>query len=285
MESNLSASTFVINFFQDFYREVLVQREIALKSLERSDITKELASEEPVPQDQEYESEAHGEPYQNEHQVENEMLTDKIQQKFIGMFEEFSLNTQHQAGEFAVTHFQEALYGMVALLDEVFLSFTWGGQRRWENNLMEKRFFHTQVAGELIFRKIEDLIQANDATRWDLAAIYLMILALGFKGKYRGEDDAGRLNWYRQQLYILINKHPSSLFHPGRSHLINECYDHTLSIPIIKGLPDVKNWFFACLGMIVVYLIVTSFLWYNLVRDMDETLGHIVTQSHKLRVS
>lgn len=282
-----STSTFMMQFFHEFYREVLIQREFAYKSVgklhhsaEKKDVDESHNSE-----NSEIPDSLVDEVKQDAHLVEEEEFCDRIQGTFRGMFERFALTTQTQAGEYASAHFQEALYSMVALLDEVFLSFSWEGKDRWEDNLMEKQVFHTQVAGELLFRKIEALIQANDPVRRDIAIIYLMTLALGFKGKYRGEDDEGRLDWYRQQLYIMANHKPVALFHPGREFLIEECYSHIAAMPPTKILPNVRNWIFALIGIFVVYLTVSTFLWYKLVRDMDNSIGQILTQAQKLQLS
>lgn len=311
MYNTATTSAFFAHHFQEFYREVLIQREWAMKSMEHNEpfplpvpeshshetpsSHDEAAAQGVLPQTaQEQDQSKENIPTKllekdnierEEHKVESEILSDKIQHKFINMFERFSLHSQNQAGEFSTTQFQDFLYAMVAMLDEVFLSFPWHGQRRWKHNLMEKRFFHTQVAGELFFKKIDDLIEENDPQRNDLAAVYLMIIALGFKGKYRGEDDEGQLSWYRNQLYTLIHKHPSSLYQPGRDQLIEESYDHTINIAATKGLPNLKNWVIAFSSIIAAYVVISSFLWYGLVRDLNEAIGQIITQAQYLGLS
>lgn len=329
-------SNYFVYFFQDFYREVLIQRDAALRSMESEEeayfgknndgqegaeaaislvegIEEEKAAEEAHPNTQPNietaeqngpsgeaskvtplpKESAQKDPpkidndYKDQEgqQVSKEIVCDKIQQKFIALFEKFSLHSQYQPGEFASTYFQDFLYAMVAMLDEVFLSFPWHGQRRWRNNLMEKRFFHTQVAGELFFKKVEDLIQSNDSTRSDLAEVYLMILALGFRGKYRGEDDAGQLKWYREQLYVLIHKHSPSLFHPGRDQLIEESYNHTIGFETIRTLPKLKNWVVSFSTIVLVYVLISSFLWYGVVRELNDVIGQIMFQAQSLGLS
>lgn len=324
--STSSTSSYFVYFFQEFYREVLIQRELALRSMEpveevpvgkNNDGQEGAEAAAPLVQTMEEEQsklEAEIVPgpkvegaeletarvedveieraerereyaFQDKQRAEKEILCDKIQQKFIVLFDKFSSQAQYQPGEFAGAYFQDLLYAMVAMLDEVFLAFAWHGQRRWKHNLMEKRYFHTQIAGELFFKKVEDLIQTNDSTRLDLAEVYLMILALGFKGQYRGEDDEGQLRWYRQQLYALIHKHSSTLFHPGRERLIEESYDHTISFEVIKGLPHLKNWMIAFSSIVIVYIIISSFLWHGVVRDLNDVIGQIMFQAQSLGLS
>lgn len=263
MEIISASSTFLVQNFQEFYREVLIQKEKALRTLDAQQLSLD----------------------NDEGKVEIEQITDRIQTKFREMFERFSLTAQNQVGEFAISHFQEALYIMVALVDEVFLSFGWPGQNRWENNLLEGQIFHTQIAGEQFYKKLDALIEANDPVRNDLAAIYLMALSLGFKGQYRGEDDAGRITWYNHQLYTMVNRHPVSLYHPGRNKLIPSLYDYNVTAAPGRGLPDLRTWFIAFGVILASYLFISSMVWYRVVRDLDSVIGQILSQAQKLGLS
>ncbi len=287
IDASAATSTFLMQYFQEFYRELLIQKEIALRTLEDGvaftpppEIHTETQSDNIVDQDQ-----AEHDAALSQEAVEITTITDTIQHKFRSMFERFSLEAQNQVGEFAVSHFQDALYAMGALLDETFLSFSWVGKTRWENNLIEKQFFHTQIAGELVFRKIDDLLENNDPMRNDVANIYMMVLSLGFKGRYRDLGEDQQIDWYRHELYKMINRHAPLLFTTGREYLIPECYDHILSIPAGKGIPDVRNWVTAFAAILFVFITVSSFLWFKLVRDMDDALGQILTQAQKLGLS
>lgn len=259
-----ASSTFLMQNFQEFYREVLIQKEKALRTLDSSN----LSVDEP-----------------DDKKAEFEKITDHIQAKFRQMFERFSLTAQNQVGEFAISHFQEALYIMVALTDEVFLAFSWPGQKRWENNLLEAQIFHTQVAGEQLYKKLDMLIEANDPMRNDLAIIYLMVLSLGFRGQYRGENDIGKVAWYREQLYSMVNHHGVTLYHPGRERLIPALYEYNVTASPGKGLPDLRTWFMAFGGLFLIYLFIASMVWYNVVRDLDGVIGQILSQAQKLGLS
>lgn len=258
-----ASSTFLMQNFQEFYREVLIQKEKALRTIESANLTLE------------------GEG----HKVEFEQLTDRIQAKFRQLFERFSLSAQNQLGEFAISHFQEALYVMASLVDEVFLAFSWPGQARWEDHLLEAQIFHTQVAGEQFYKKLDGLIEANDPIRNDLAIIYLMALSLGFRGQYRGENDSGKIAWYRDQLYALVNRHGVTLYHPGRERLIPALYEYNVTATPGKGLPDLRTWFMAFGTLFLIYLFVASMVWYNIVRDLDGVIGQILGQAQKLGLS
>ncbi|WP_051908674.1 DotU family type IV/VI secretion system protein [Candidatus Odyssella acanthamoebae] len=277
IDASAVTKNFLMQNFQEFYRELLIQKEIALRTLE--DLPN-ITSPETAPT-----VEASLSNEETPQEIKIETITDSIQHTFRIMFERFSLNAQNQVGEFAISHFQDALYAMVALLDETFLSFSWVGKGRWERNLMEKQVFHTQIAGELVFRKIDDLLAGNDPVRNDVANIYMMILSLGFKGKYRDEDTENQITWYRHELYKMINRHAPLLFSVGRDYLIPECYHHIISMPAGRGVPDVRSWVTAFAAILFVFIVVSSFLWFKLVKDMDDALGQILTQAQKLGLS
>lgn len=261
MGVKVASQSFLILNFQEFFNLLLRQKEVALRASDANN------------------------PLTLEHQEEpsDHPLVNTIQRRLSLLLEEQALQSTTQAGEFATSHYQDALYAMVAFADEVFLNLPWIGQKQWEDNLLESRFFQTQIAGELLFERIEELVASNDPMRADLGIIYLLILGLGFKGKFRGEEEGqDKLVLYRQQLYVLVNRRPSSLYEPGRDHLIQDCYEHVLDAPLRKGLPEIRLWLIAFASILGIYLFASTILWYKLVRDMDESLGQILHQSHQM---
>ncbi|CAM2065656.1 DotU family type IV/VI secretion system protein [Sulfidibacter corallicola] len=99
---------------------------------------------------------------------------------------------------------REARYVMVALADEVFLHFAWAGRTEWNHYLLEEQVFHSQSAGEWFFQRVDDLLLDPGAGSRELAKVYLMALALGFKGRYRLGDPNGDLALYQRRLYGFI---------------------------------------------------------------------------------
>lgn len=263
--AKIVSRSFLIQNFHEFFALLLRQKEFALRANEGKD------------------------PLTLEQQTEQETETpfvNTIQRRLSLLLEEQAVHSLVQGGEFAVSSYQDALYAMVAFADEVFLNIPWIGQKQWENNLLESRFFQTQIAGELLFQKIESLISANDPMRADLAVIYLLILGLGFKGKFRDEDaNLEQLALYRQQLYLMVNRHPPSLYEPGRDHLLQDCYEHVLDSTISKGLPEIRMWLLTFVGILGVYLFASTILWYKLVKDMDASLSSILQQTHQMGLS
>lgn len=263
--AKIVSHSFLVQNFHEFFNLLLRQKEFALRANEGKD---------PLKLQQ-----------QTEEETENP-LVNTIQRRLSLLLEEQAIHSTTQAGEFAVSSYQDALYAMVAFSDETFLNIPWSGKKRWENNLLESRFFQTQIAGESLFQKIEDLVSANDPMRADLAIVYLLILGLGFKGKFRGEDaNPEQLGLYRQQLYMMVNRRPPTLYDPGREHLIPGCYEHVLDSTVSRGLPEIRLWLYTFAGILGIYLFASTVLWYKLVRDMDSSISSILYQAHQIGLS
>ena len=80
-------------------------------------------------------------------------------------------------------YLEELVYIMAAFSDETFVCLLeWPGKDYWRDHLMELRLFHTQIAGQDIFRRIEKALVRQDYGVEELAIIYLMVLALGLQG-------------------------------------------------------------------------------------------------------
>lgn len=294
----IASHSFLVQNFHEFFNLLLRQKEYALRATDGIDpvvlekTAKKKTKAKPIAEESEFTTEADEiiEEEEEEEAEEKEQITspivNTIQRRLSILLEEQALQSTLQAGEFAISSYQDALYAMVAYADEVFLNLPWGGQKQWENNLLESRFFQTQIAGELIFEKIEELVSVNDPMRADLAIVYLMILGLGFKGKYRAEDaNPEQLSRYRQQLYSMVNRHPSTLYEPGREHLFEGCYEHVLDSIISKGLPEIRMWLYTFVGILGVYLFASTLLWYKVVRDMDSSISSILLQAQMMGIS
>jgi len=253
----LTRTSFALVNFKNFYYEVLRQKERAL----RTSYAYNTANEEELPQ------------------TSAQELYEGIQHHLYQVLESHSLEATKQIGDFAVTLHEEAQYIMVALADEIFLSFDWIGRKHWENQLLEVRVFHTQMAGELIFQRLATLLKVHDPTHVDLAIMYLYALGLGFRGRY-GEDVAHEdLKKYRHQLLAFITHQSTSLFREGRPYLVDEPYQHNVVNDHRRFLPEVRLWLMSFAGIAVLYLFVSYLLWYEAVRDVNNAISRITEQA------
>lgn len=169
--------------------------------------------------------------------------------------------------------FDEARYVMTALADEIFLHSDWEGRYAWNLNLLETRFYGTHVAGEQFFQRIERLVaSSHDASRLELARVYLMALSLGFQGKFRGTLSKKELERYRGLLYYNITMDARPLH--GDRPLFSGAYQYTDGE--LSMLPPVRRWVYRLLGLLLIGLAVQHIIWkmvltpeiWSIVRDI-----------------
>lgn len=208
-----------------------------------------------------------------------------VWQRLVALFERQSTSAWQYGGTYGAEFYREAQYVMVALADEIFLHMEWEGKRVWVSNLLESKIFQSHVAGELFFQKLDRLLMDRDPVYKDLAAVYLMALSLGFKGKYRGSDDSGKLARYRQRLFSFIFRREPQLSQDAK-HIFPEAYYHTLREENRKRVPNPKVWVVVLCIVIFAYLAVTHGLWMSMTSRLDKVndrIAAIVSELDKKR--
>ena len=170
---------------------------------------------------------------------------------------------------------REVVYIMVSLADEIFLNTPWDGKKYWEDNMLEKYFFGTQMAGEKIFSNIDKLIEKNDAESLLIAEIYMKALSLGFRGKYRDDAEQDKpINVYRKALFNFVEKYDKSI-HMVSHRMFSKDYTYTLLTINRQFLPDVSIINYVYAFVIFMFLVVSSVVWLIETRDLYEILQEI----------
>ncbi|GHU16741.1 hypothetical protein FACS189472_02480 [Alphaproteobacteria bacterium] len=170
---------------------------------------------------------------------------------------------------------REVVYIMAAFGDEIFLNMEWIGKKFWEENMLEQIFFGTQIAGEAIFSRIEDLIVAKHTLFLEKAEIYIKVLLLGFKGRFRGaEDEHERLDVYRRKLFTSISKHDIQLLGHG-GHMFKKQYSYTIPTIHRKLMPDAAIITYISSFFVFMFLIISTVVWMFETRDLDILLHDI----------
>jgi type VI secretion system protein ImpK len=179
-----------------------------------------------------------------------------VWQQLLSLLERQSLEAG-QGGAFAFEVYREAQYVMAALADEVFLHLDWEGKSSWP--LIESRLFHTHMAGEEVFTRIDRLLQRRDPFYLDLAAVYFMALSLGFQGRYRGGEDQRPLE-YRRQLFRMIYRRDPNLF-TAAGPLFPQTYRNTLDKSEVKRLPAQWVWLWLVPLVLVMWIGISQYTW------------------------
>lgn len=248
-------SSFIIECFEEFYREVLKHKNFV--------ISKPWQNSEPQ-----------GE---SSPQATAEYILSRLQT----FLEEQAATAKYGGDSFAESYYAEAQFIMVSLADEVFLNLDWPGKRYWEFNLLEKRLYNTHSAGQVFFEKLDELLKNKDPVRADLAVLYLNALGLGFQGKYRHFNDASILSSYRKRLFVFINRREPYLYQK-KIHLFPDTYAHTLEGGEAKELPTLRNWYLIFGGIALTYLFASYIIWYAATGDITRTVNRIIDSMGKV---
>lgn len=205
-----------------------------------------------------------------------------IQKKLINTIETVN-NTLIEQSRLSSNNVRDVKYIITVLADETFINLNWEGTEIWKLYLLEKKLFKTEIAGDKFFEMADATL--SDLNNEEMAFIYLVALSLGFKGKYRDMENADEyLNWYKSKLYSIIHFNREKLFYPGRQHLINSCYEYTCTEGTNKILPDTNYLIVAIIGIIVLYVVTSYVIWFNITGDINTTMLHMNKQVHSKSV-
>jgi type VI secretion system protein ImpK len=191
------------------------------------------------------------------------------------LLEEQAITAARRGGEYGADLYREAQYVMAALADEIFVHLDWPGREAWNAQLLESALFGTHDAGEEFFRRLDKVIQARDPVFAELGKVYLMALALGFRGKFWGADDRGALQTYRRQLFGFIFNRPTGLGDEAK-RLFPDAYAHTLEAGPGRRLPSARRWFLAAAAAILLVLGLSHLIWRSTTRDLDRIADEIL---------
>ena len=243
--------TYLIRNFEDFYVKLLGYKADILRSIDPPSSTEE---------------------------ARDPLAAPSISQTLKTMIEIMARETSQKAGAYAAACFEEMKFIMAAVADEFFLNLDWEGRLYWKEHLLESRLFQTHDAGDLFFRNLDDFLRERDPMRRDLAEVYLLALGTGFQGKYRHQEDGGRLRAYCHQLYVFIY-HQDPQLQDSQERLFADAYGSTMDHGQKKYLQDARQW---ALGFVILFVLLFLFsisLWNKMTDPVDTLMDHLLTLS------
>ncbi|HYR28784.1 MAG TPA: DotU family type IV/VI secretion system protein, partial [Thermoanaerobaculia bacterium] len=198
-----------------------------------------------------------------------------VWRRLSSLLERQALEAGSQGGDFALELYRRAQYAMVALADEVFLHTDWAGRDSWRDHLLETKFFGSHRAGEELFERIEDLLHDRETLFAELGRIYLMVLGLGFQGKFRGRPDADAvIANYRHRLFrFVFNRDPLAVH--GNQYVVPQAYAATLDEAVTTELPYIKPWIWAIAASILLWVGGSYGIWYYSTKVLEPVVARI----------
>jgi type VI secretion system protein ImpK len=100
----------------------------------------------------------------------------------------------HESG-FDTPSVEQALFAVVAWIDELAMTTAWPGARAWRLAPLQRRYFSTTRAGVQFYERLDALDDEASAVR----EVYALVLIAGFRGHYGGGRE-GELSIYRRRL-------------------------------------------------------------------------------------
>ncbi|NOT89662.1 MAG: type IV secretion protein DotU [Lysobacter sp.] len=168
---------------------------------------------------------------------------------------------------------RKAMYIMAAVTDEVYiLEVDWAGRDAWIDVLLEYNFFQSRNAGTRFFEMADELLaaQIHDPLQVDLAAVMVMALQLGFKGRYRGTVSDAELDALRNRLFRLVEREHGAL-------ATGMAFPQTTDALQAGGTPErlapLSPWYTAAAMVLIVYLAISSVMWLWLLEPFRRAVG------------
>jgi len=247
----------VLLFFKAFYEELVRLRTVAVR--QNSQILKRVGEKAPPTFSQ------------------KEQTID-ISDTLVNFLESQAIEARKLGGTMGENVYREAQYVMATLADEVFLSLpAWEGRLFWHQNLLEQRLFRTHVAGEKFFKAIDDLLQTNDPLRLSLGFVYLTALGLGFRGKYRGVNDQGVLDDYKERLFTYVYRDKPCLLDDEGELLFPATMSSTVTRPLSRPLlGEARRWSLILAGALGLYIVLSYGVWFGVTHQLQTAADMIL---------
>lgn len=207
-------------------------------------------------------------------------LTLLVWQNLITLFRRNAVQILRSAGKPTDNYF-EAQYVMAAFADDVFIHLDWEGRRAWTSNLLESTLFQSHVAGEMVFEKLDRLLCDRDPADKSLAAVYLTALSLGFRGKYHGLNDHGKLRRYRTELFNFIFRQPPDLDNEAKV-AFPDSYVDNLRKEKRRMLMNPRVWLAILALVFFSYVAVSHATWLGLTSRLDSANQRIIEMEKRL---
>ncbi|MBY0410001.1 MAG: DotU family type IV/VI secretion system protein [Burkholderiaceae bacterium] len=193
-------------------------------------------------------------------ELEPNAVAQALARQLENLLELQTLESRRESTRFELENIADARYLKAALADEILLNTPWIGREYWTAHLLESTLFRTNIAGDLIFRRIEQMLSEREPSRRDIGRLYLFALALGFQGKYRGISETERLRSFREELFQFVYQRQADF--SGRDRVVSErAYASTLSHITPLKLPTLSRWTVLFLLGVISLLAISELLW------------------------
>ena len=173
-------------------------------------------------------------------------------------------------------------YIWAALADAALLhDIDWPGREGWADRPLETDLYSTRIAGDRIINAVDELVRHRGPDPDGVAMTILLALAMGYRGRYRGHDDRGKIDDLKNRLLETVFR--GSTARTGDFGGLTVGAAEPLDQPGAAGLLRLRPWIMAMVGIVVAYLLVTWWMWWGDVRDIVATASRAMKALELIR--
>ena len=256
---------FLVTKFRAFYNEILNQKH------QGSDITAGFATA--IVSHDEHSGESPDQAAQ--------ALSARLQQ----MLELQQAEATWMGGETAA-RYPDAQYAMAVLADETLTSVEWKGSAAWPQHALEQKLFKSHAADLEFFRRVDRLFKEGPPTAAsrDLARVYLLTIAAGFRGKYGMFGLTRALHEYRQRLFEYIHGGDALLLFDDDRKIFPAAAAHTIPGRATARVSNAQRWVAVMILVLVGYTVLAHLAWNRASADLQDVTARVeATNSTKAR--
>lgn len=191
-------------------------------------------------------------------------------------FYSFEYSEQDEYNRF-LSNLKDAQYAMTSIADEIFLNTEWSGKKCWEFNLLEEKIFKSHVSGVEIFTKIKKIIDSINPSK-EIASIYLSLLGLGFKGKFRSDNkieeskNEEEIGIFKKKLFEIIYQGQTI---NNNNKIFPKAYHYT----IVSSENDIirkSKFSYIILSVFCIFITVGYFVWKIKTHDINKNVNRMI---------
>lgn len=177
----------------------------------------------------------------------------------------------------AAARYPDAQYAMAVLADETLSTVDWKGREAWPQFSLEQKLYQSSAADLEFFKRVDRLFKEGPSTRVsrDLARVYLLTLAAGFRGKYGAFGLTRALHEYRQRLFEYIHGGDALLLYGEDRVLFPDVRAHTIVGRPTARISGAQRWVAVLVILLGAYAVAAHVAWNRASADLRDVTGRV----------
>ena len=179
--------------------------------------------------------------------------------------------------------YHDAQYAMAVLADETLSTIEWKGKSAWPQFSLEQKLFKSSSADLEFFKRVDRLFKEGHPTpaSRDLARVYLLTLAAGFRGKYGMFGLTRALHEYRQRLFEYIHGGDALLLYDENRAIFPEAVSRTIPGRATARVSGAQRWIVVLAVILVAYTVISHLAWNRASSELRDVTARVEATSSR----